>query len=135
MDSPVGEGVVLIGDAAGRNDPIIGQGLSITHRDVRLVRDALLGERNWRPAVFSDYVAERRERMSRLRTCARMTALRSSEFGPDADRRRAEIRQRITADGSLGMPFAAAFLGPESLPAEVFETPFVERVMGGPIWN
>ena len=31
-------GVVLIGDAAGWNDPIIGQGLSIALRDVRMVR-------------------------------------------------------------------------------------------------
>jgi menaquinone-9 beta-reductase len=41
IDKPMAEGVVLIGDAAGHNDPTIGQGLSIALRDVRLVRDAL----------------------------------------------------------------------------------------------
>jgi len=43
-DQPYRDGVVLIGDAAGSNDPIIGQGLSITLRDVRLIRDALLAD-------------------------------------------------------------------------------------------
>src|ERR1700679_3172387 len=38
-DVPYVPGVVLIGDAAGHNDPIIGQGLWIGYRDVRIVRD------------------------------------------------------------------------------------------------
>ena len=37
VDEPIAPGVVLIGDAAGHNDPTIGQGLSIAMRDVRLV--------------------------------------------------------------------------------------------------
>lgn len=44
LDRPaVRAGVVLIGDADGRNGPIIGQGLSIAVRDVGLVAAALLG--------------------------------------------------------------------------------------------
>ena len=35
-DAPFADGVVLIGDAAGYNDPIIGQGLSIALRDARV---------------------------------------------------------------------------------------------------
>jgi 2-polyprenyl-6-methoxyphenol hydroxylase-like FAD-dependent oxidoreductase len=35
IDDPTCPGVALIGDAAGHNDPIIGQGLSIALRDVR----------------------------------------------------------------------------------------------------
>ena len=58
---------MLIGDAAGHNDPIIGQGLSITYRDVRIVRDVLLGGDDWSPAAFAAYGEERRERMRRLR--------------------------------------------------------------------
>ena len=42
-DTPFAEGAVLIGDAAGWNDPIIGQGLSITYRDVRI---------GWRAAAW-----------------------------------------------------------------------------------
>jgi flavin-dependent dehydrogenase len=33
---------VLIGDAAGHNDPIIGDGLPIALRDARIVRDLVL---------------------------------------------------------------------------------------------
>ena len=39
---PYVDGAVLIGDAAGHNDPIIGQGLSIAMRDARTVRDLVL---------------------------------------------------------------------------------------------
>ena len=41
IDDPTCPGVVLIGDAAGHNDPILGQGLSIALRDVRLVSEIL----------------------------------------------------------------------------------------------
>jgi len=134
VDDPVREGVVLIGDAAGRNDPITGQGQSITHRDVRLVRDALLSNPVWDAAAFDDYRTERRERMRRLRTVARMVAVRESEFTDSARRRRAEIHERLTANPMLGIAFGAAFAGPEAIPAEAFEDRFVEAVMGGPIW-
>ena len=49
---PYVPGVVLIGDAAGHNDPIIGQGLSIAYRDVRILRDLMLENRNWTPDSF-----------------------------------------------------------------------------------
>ena len=42
VDDPTAPGVVLVGDAAGHNDPILGQGLSIAVRDVRLVSEAIL---------------------------------------------------------------------------------------------
>jgi 2-polyprenyl-6-methoxyphenol hydroxylase-like FAD-dependent oxidoreductase len=133
-DSPVREGVVLIGDAAGRNDPITGQGQSITHRDVRLVRDALLGHSVWNTSIFEDYATERRERMRRLRIVARMVSIRESEFTDAARRRRREIHERIAANPMFGIPFGAAFAGPDAIPAEAFDDGFVEKVMGGPIW-
>jgi 2-polyprenyl-6-methoxyphenol hydroxylase-like FAD-dependent oxidoreductase len=47
-ENPTAAGVVLVGDAAGHNDPIIGQGLSIALRDVRLVSETILaGRRCW----------------------------------------------------------------------------------------
>ena len=42
-DEPVSEGVVLIGDAAGWSDPIVGQGLAVALRDARMVSEVLLG--------------------------------------------------------------------------------------------
>jgi 2-polyprenyl-6-methoxyphenol hydroxylase-like FAD-dependent oxidoreductase len=70
-DRPYTPGVVLIGDAAGWNDPIIGQGLSIAVRDVRLVAAALLRSPDWSPSAFQEYAAERTERMRRLRADSR----------------------------------------------------------------
>lgn len=135
VDSPVREGVVLIGDAAGRNDPIIGQGLSIAHRDVRLVRDVLLANPQWHEAAFEPYVAERRERMQRLRTTARLTSLRESAFGEDGRALRQQIHERLDRQPDLSAPYSAAFLGPEVLPAEVFSDTFTREIVGQPIWN
>lgn len=47
VDHPYRDSVVLIGDAAGTSDPTFGQGMSITLRDVRVLRDALLSHSDW----------------------------------------------------------------------------------------
>ena len=47
VDHPYRDGVALIGDAAASSDPSWGQGLSLTMRDVRVMRDCLLAETNW----------------------------------------------------------------------------------------
>jgi len=47
VDHPYREGVALIGAAAGAPDPTWGQGLSLTLKDVRVLRDALLHNDDW----------------------------------------------------------------------------------------
>jgi len=47
VDHPYSSGVALIGDAAAASDPTWGQGLSLTLRDVRVLRDFLLADENW----------------------------------------------------------------------------------------
>jgi 2-polyprenyl-6-methoxyphenol hydroxylase-like FAD-dependent oxidoreductase len=47
VDHPYRNGVVLIGDAAGTSDPTFGQGMPMTLRDARLLRDALLSHSDW----------------------------------------------------------------------------------------
>lgn len=47
VDHPYAEGVALIGDAAASNDPSYGEGLSLTLRDVRVLREALRCSDNW----------------------------------------------------------------------------------------
>ncbi|MGI9327518.1 MAG: FAD-dependent oxidoreductase [Pseudomonadales bacterium] len=135
VDGPVREGVVLIGDAAGRNDPIIGQGQSVTHRDVRMVRDALLGNKRWSSSMFEDYITERAERMSRLRTVARLTSLRDSGFDEEGRALRREIHRRISVKPELATPLIGAFVGPEALPAEVYAPAFTQEIVGKPIWS
>ena len=120
IDVPLAAGVVLIGDAAGRNDPITGQGLSITHRDVRIVRDLLLGENHWTTDALMPYAEERRERMRRLRIAARIAAITEAEFDDVARGRRrrvAELRRKMAPESLATL---TPFVGPEALPADCY---------------
>ena len=50
VDHPYQSGVVLIGDAAAANDPMFGQGMALTFRDVRTLSDHLLATDDWEAA-------------------------------------------------------------------------------------
>jgi menaquinone-9 beta-reductase len=76
---------VLIGDAAGHNDPGIGCGLSVAMRDARRVRDLVLaGARS--ADDFVPYGAERFERIRRLRLIGDLKLLRRSKGAKAAPR-------------------------------------------------
>ncbi len=126
-ESPLAPGVVLVGDAAGHNDPIIGQGLSITYRDVRIVRDLMLEDRRWTMEAFRPYADERRERMRRLRMTAAAFSTLTAQFGPKARERRKKFRQE-RARGTFVDVAPAAFIGPEVLPAEAFSEEILDRL-------
>jgi len=126
-EDPTTPGVVLIGDAAGHNDPIIGQGLSIALRDVRLVSEIILaGER--KQESFRPYVDERLERMRRLRVTARLAVTLRSQFGEAARlrRQRAGIRMRVE---KMLTPVPASIVGPEKLPATAFEQATIDALL------
>lgn len=129
-DTTYAEGVVLVGDSAGCNDPIIGQGLSITMRDVRTVSEALLGNEDWDTGkLFEEYAAERRERLRRLRFCAEMDALIHAEFGEAALKRRLAVRQKRRSDPAFLLAMAGVMIGPEMLPPEAFDEAVRESVL------
>lgn len=129
IDEPTCPGVVLIGDAAGHNDPIIGQGVSIAARDVRLVSDILIAAKGGQEVPdFRPYVEERSERMRRLRIVGRLAAKVRVEFGPEARARRARVAQRA-AERQLS-PVPASLIGPERLPAEAYLPETIERLIG-----
>jgi 2-polyprenyl-6-methoxyphenol hydroxylase-like FAD-dependent oxidoreductase len=127
VEWPVVPGVVLIGDAAGHNDPIIGQGLSIVLRDVRIVND-IIRDGDLRPAAFEPYVEERLERMRRLRITARLDATLRAEFGPAAAARRARALRRAFVDKWLA-PLGSGLAGPEAFPAEAFEQRTIDALL------
>jgi 2-polyprenyl-6-methoxyphenol hydroxylase-like FAD-dependent oxidoreductase len=129
-DAPFAPGVVLVGDAAGWNDPIIGLGLSITYRDVRIVSDLLLGSDDWAVVSFAPYAEERRERMRRLRFAAALQASIDMEFGEAAKARRASLHERGQTDPTLRMHAFAVMAGPEAVPAEMFTEAHRARVLG-----
>ena len=129
-DEPCAPGVVLVGDAAGWNDPILGLGLSITYRDVRIVSELLKGENDWSKLSFASYAEERAERMRRLRFAAKVQAVIDMEFGEAARARRADIFKRAAADPSLRIQGFAVMAGPEALPPEAFSQAAWDRIMG-----
>ena len=47
VEHPCKDGVALIGDAAAASDPAWGQGMSLTVRDARVLRDQLLKNEDW----------------------------------------------------------------------------------------
>lgn len=130
-DQPFAEGMVLVGDSAGWNDPIIGLGLSITYRDVRVVTDILSATPKGQAPDFRPYAQERAERMRRLRFTAKLTSILDMEFGEEAARRRQQHFERKAQDPSLGMHGFAVMAGPETLPPEVFTETYQQRVLHG----
>ncbi len=129
-DEPFATGVVLVGDAAGWNDPIIGLGLSITYRDVRIVSGLLKSDADWSSLSFAPYAEERAERMRRLRFTAKLQATLDMEFGEKAAARRGSLFERAAADPSLRAHSFAVMAGPESVPDDTFTEAHRARVLG-----
>jgi 2-polyprenyl-6-methoxyphenol hydroxylase-like FAD-dependent oxidoreductase len=120
-DTPVKEGGVLIGDAGGYSDPLIGQGISTSLRDAREVVEVLTGAaRRWSPGVFAGYARMRAERMRRLRACsAYATALRCT-FTAEGRERRRRIFAAAAATGTSHPLAAAPVVGVDAFRAEAF---------------
>ena len=130
-DEPYAPGAVLIGDAAGWNDPINGLGLSVTYRDVRIVSEILAATPAGAKPDFKPYAEERAERMRRLRFVGQLQAALDMEFGPEAAERRRSYHQRRALDPSLGLHGVAIMAGPENAPAETFTEAHRQRVLAG----
>jgi 2-polyprenyl-6-methoxyphenol hydroxylase-like FAD-dependent oxidoreductase len=128
-DGPAAPGVVLVGDAAGWNDPIIGQGLSIAMRDVRMVADVVRAGPDRSVAAFAPYVQERQERMRRLRTAAEVATALVATFTPAGAARRKAYNAIFRTDPVLGGPRLAPQLGPDNVPAEAFGPENVARIL------
>ena len=121
IETPVAPGIVLIGDAAGHNDPTIGQGLAIAFRDARLVSETLLGNGDWTGDIFMPYAKERRERMKRLRFAAKQISILTAEFTHEARLRRRRVFERMAADPNLRVFMLPALKGPYGVPDHVFD--------------
>ncbi len=130
--TPCAQGAVFVGDAAGWSDPILGRGLSVTHRDVRVVSEILKGADDWSAAdLMQPYNEERQEHMRRLHFACDLLAVRDAEFGPESDARQTSIAERIAADPSLAVSAVAALIGPENLPEQAFTPESREKILNG----
>jgi menaquinone-9 beta-reductase len=127
-DMPFAEHTVLVGDAAGHNDPIIGQGLSIAMRDVRMVRDLILdGARE--PADFASYGHERAERMRRLRLIADVVSASYAEDAGNRVARRAFVGERMASmDPEIFQLLVGFMTGPETVPDEFVNPQILDRI-------
>ncbi len=110
----------MIGDAAGYNSPIIGQGLSIALRDARLVRDAIR-DAGPNAANFEAYGVERLERMRRLREAAMFMASMAAEDCDNRVARRAKFFDLQMNDPLMMAMMGGMFAGPENAPPEAFD--------------
>jgi 2-polyprenyl-6-methoxyphenol hydroxylase-like FAD-dependent oxidoreductase len=106
--------VVLVGDAAGSIDPTQGLGTSLLFRDVRVLSELLLAERDW-PAATAEYARQRRAYFEVLRAYDLWTALLEAETGPAADRRRELNAAAREADPTLGGFGVLEACGPDGL--------------------
>jgi 2-polyprenyl-6-methoxyphenol hydroxylase-like FAD-dependent oxidoreductase len=127
-DTPFADGVVLVGDAAGHNDPIVGQGLSIAVRDARIVRDLIL-EGTGQPADLAPYGQERSERMRRLRLIADVVSVTYAEDAENRMARRAFFGEKMASMDTEVFPLMVAFMtGPETVPDHLVQPGILDAI-------
>lgn len=129
-DEPCIDGGVLIGDAAGWLDPVIGCGLSSAYRDARLVSEILVSSRDWSAAAFRPYVEERKERLRRLRCVVDITLGLFCEFGEVGRSWRRRFFEESVTNPVLFAHLIANMAGPENQPDEIFTQNHREFVLG-----
>ena len=106
---------MLIGDSAGYNDPIVGQGLSLAMADIRDVSRVIInGGRT--PNAFVDYGIARSDRFAKQRLASQTMADMMCTFGDEAASRRLRALPMLGTDETVGMLAATLFAGPEVLP-------------------
>ncbi len=99
IEHPYRDGVALVGDAAAASDPSWGQGLSLTLRDARVLRDHLLATDDWETAGHA-YAAEHDRHTEVIHTANLWFTEFYLETGSQADARRARALPLIAQDPS-----------------------------------
>lgn len=115
IDHPYKNGVALVGDAAGHSDPTWGQGLSLTLRDARLLRDKLSETDDWHAAA-DGYAADQHRYFLMTHTVEDWMTQFFYDVGPDADERRGRAMPLIAQDQTRIPDHFQA--GPESAPID-----------------
>ncbi len=97
VEHPYRDGVALAGDSAAASDPTWGQGLGMTLRDVRVLRDHLLASEDWDAAAHA-YAAEHDRHCRATHLANTWLTQLYLETGPEADARRARALPLIAQD-------------------------------------
>jgi 2-polyprenyl-6-methoxyphenol hydroxylase-like FAD-dependent oxidoreductase len=129
-EEPYAEGVVLLGDAGGYDDPVDGQGLSLAMRDVRQLSELLLATDDWTPAGLRPYGQQRTERLRRMRRVSLTFAALMTTFTADSRARRGRLYAASGAGGDdFRLALGAIHLGPDRLPIEAFSDRLHESLL------
>jgi 2-polyprenyl-6-methoxyphenol hydroxylase-like FAD-dependent oxidoreductase len=97
VEHPFAGGVALLGDAAASTDPTWGQGLSLTLRGVRLLRDCLLETTDWEAAGHK-YACEYGRTYGVIHEVILALGDLYIRSGPEADARRSRALPLIAQD-------------------------------------
>lgn len=97
VEHPYADGIALLGDAAATCDPSFGQGMALTLRGARLLRDRLLATSDWEIAGQRYAEAQHRDFMQ-VHTLEQWYRTMFLSTGPEADRTRARALPAIEAD-------------------------------------
>ncbi len=117
---PMVPGAVLVGDAAGWNDPVIGQGLSVAFRDARTVADVVTASSDWSTGAFAAYATERKERMRRLAIAARIATKMRCTFTDEGRERRGRWFAALGSNPAILGQIIIGLAGPERSAADCF---------------
>ncbi|MBV9196650.1 MAG: FAD-dependent monooxygenase [Solirubrobacterales bacterium] len=129
-DEPYAEGVVLIGDAGGYDDPVDGQGLSLAMSDVRHLSELLLSSNDWTQSALRPYAERRTERLRRMRRVSRTFAALMTTFTAAGRARRARFYQASQQGREdLKAALGAISLGPDRLPPAAFSDKLHETLL------
>lgn len=114
-DPPYRDGLALVGDAAATSDPTWGQGMSLTLRTVRGLRDALCATDD-RERAGTVYAEEFARYWGTVRTVEQWFTDLFFGKGPEADAVRGRVLPRLAkGEGSLHECFMS---GPDAEPAD-----------------
>lgn len=111
IDHPALGSCALIGDAASTTDPVWGNGLSRTLRDVRLLRDRLLNDNDWISAAGA-YAEDHKDYYRRLRAAEQLSNTIFFTMGREAEARRRRIFALMEQEPETNLDLGG--LGPES---------------------
>ena len=97
VEHPYRAGIALLGDAAGTTDPSFGQGMSLSLRDARTLRDELSSSSDWDVAGHR-YAEQHDTYFQRCRTAAGWFRTIFQEQTPEAASRRKRALPLIAED-------------------------------------
>jgi menaquinone-9 beta-reductase len=109
-----GDGIVLVGDAAGAPDPALGHGTSLLVRDARALTERLSGSGNWQRAI-EDFARQRERAFETLRAIASWHSAVYFESGPEAERRRERHERAKARDETLAGTRLVEAQGPDGI--------------------